>query len=141
MAEIKVDGVNYALNQRGFNIVVFSPKDGLVIARKKFDTWGSELESTKMLKFINDIKYGNIVAVAVRDEAAYRLTAEGERAIHSLGASASLRSLGSIKNPRFRSSFALLTIKGKPKPKWHSEKFAARKKGPVRIAASILLTN
>ncbi|XP_065051910.1 uncharacterized protein LOC135681386 isoform X1 [Rhopilema esculentum] len=139
VAEIKVDGVNYALDRRGFNIVVISPKDGLLIARREFDTHGSAMESTKMLEFINDIKYGNIVAVAVKDEAGFRLEVEGEYAIHSLGAYASLRSLESITHPRYRASFALLTIKGKPKPIWHSEKFAARKTGPVRITASISL--
>lgn len=104
---IYVNGVDQSPNARGYNIVAIDPLTGAIDGRENFDTFASDLESTRMGQFIDQIPNGKIVAVAVRDEASQHLTPAATEALKSLGAKLDL-------SGKFRWSHAFLVTKGTP---------------------------
>lgn len=104
---IYVDGVDESPNARGYNFVLINPKTAAIDARASFDTFSSEQESARMANFISQIPQGELVAVAVRDEASQHLTPAAAERLKSLGAKQDL--VG-----KFRWSHALLITKGNP---------------------------
>lgn len=139
IASIKVNGVQRAKNWRGFNFVVLSGKNGALLHSRAFDTHGSEGESKKMVEFINSLGKNDIILIAIRDEATYNLSVDGQQALNSIGATVDMRSNGSDSSPSFRMSFAMMTKKSKQKPSWFAQKHANRKDEPIKISKVISL--
>lgn len=104
---IYVNGVDQSPNARGYNFVLINPQTGAIDARASFDTFASEQASAQMASFISQVPEGELVAVAVRDEASQHLTPAAVEALKSLGAKQDL--IG-----KFRWSHALLVTKGNP---------------------------
>ena len=126
---IKINGIDTGPSLRGFNIVVISSTNGYILGTENFDTYAHQNNSAAMISFINKYPDGSIVCIAVSGTG-NKLTQE---AVHYL---AWLGSTG-VSSIDFRSSFAMLTAKGVPKPSWFAEKYAARHRGPSIILLSL----
>jgi hypothetical protein len=104
---IYVDGRNLSADERGYNIVVLDPLSGVLEETGHFDTFATEEESSRLADFVAEIPEGNIVAVAVEDEASLHLTEEAVRALGTIGAAGDLRD-------KFRWAHAIIGVKGAP---------------------------
>jgi hypothetical protein len=81
-AHIWINGVDRAINQRGYN-VVFNPAGDSVRLARHFDVFASTHESDRM---VSEMKTrGHDVVLAVRDEASLHRTVELEQILQSLG--------------------------------------------------------
>ena len=142
---ISINGIATAPSYRGFNVVVISPSNGYTLGVGNFDTYGELNASTAMISFISKYPSGSIVCIAVTDSASassyYHQSGAYEWRITSQAAIDYLASLGSINasNIQWRTSFALLTAKGVPKPAWFAEKYAVDGRGPSIIKSSLRL--
>jgi hypothetical protein len=121
--DLFVDGVDYALNQRGYNLVVVDESSGTVVDQARFDTYGSTAEAEAMATYINALPPGRIVLVGIRDEASRNMTENAYLALESLG-SLEARNVG------YRDSHALIGRKGAI-PGTVQEMHTARYSGPA----------
>ena len=90
---------------RGLNVVVLDETDGSIVLTENFDTHISSNSAHDLVRLIESLPPGKIVAIAVSDEATGRLSNSAKRAIEILG-SAQVRSLG------YRGSWAFIGKKG-----------------------------
>ena len=90
---------------RGLNVVLLA-RDGTVQLAATYDTCGSTAASDAFAAVIEQAPAGQIVAIAVLDEASNNLTARAKQACQSLGSS-SIGQLG------YRGSWALVGAKGR----------------------------
>ena len=125
----KINGVFTGTQARGINVVALSHMNGQQLGAKDFDTFGAADAGIKMVEFIEAFPNGSILLLAAMDSADANLPQQTKEYLSNFG------SIG-INNIQFRSSFALLTAKGK-KPAWFVEKSAERYKGPCIIQASL----
>jgi hypothetical protein len=102
---IYVDGREVSPGERGYDVAVLDPETGTLEAAGHFDTFASELESTRLAEFLAGVPDGKIVAAAVEDEASLHLTEEAVEALHSIGAREDLRGM-------FRWGHAIIGVKG-----------------------------
>lgn len=103
-AHIYINGIDMSPNQRGYNLVVYDYKTGAVELRDVFDTFASESESARMVKFITEkIQADRVILIAVRDEASQYLTADAVNALRLLYVTQDLRG-------KFRWSQALVGV-------------------------------
>ena len=130
--KIFVRGIDRSLHGRGFNFVVVDKVTGKFESAAAFDTNGNPKASSDMKRFIDEIKEGMIVLVAVQDEAFTKLTDEGQKALESLGA-VNPASIG------YRGSFALVGVKGRVRRNWMLQVLNTRGLGPSKLKASIPL--
>lgn len=72
-AILKLNGTDYSPNLRGLNLLRIH--DSGYVEAKVWDTWGSTAESDAMAIYINNLPAGETIAIAVKDEASYCLTA------------------------------------------------------------------
>ena len=89
-AEILVDGIDYAKNRVGINLVVLDELTGEWLTSKSFNTSkkkNSSKISQRLVKFINRLDEGNIVLAAVRKDAVKNISIQAIDALYSLGAS------------------------------------------------------
>ena len=100
-AHVYVNGVDVALNRRGYNLAAFAADDGRLIATAAFDTHADAGAGANLAAWVRGLPTGTIVAAAARDEAAMNLSEEAVRALAALGGSFDLRG-------RFRWSHALI---------------------------------
>ncbi len=91
VAHIYVNGREASLNRRGYNLVVLDPTTGTVSASRSFDTFASAEESARLVEFVQSLRQGDIVAVAVADEASNHLTEQAVLALRQLGLAGDLR--------------------------------------------------
>ncbi|XP_028412309.1 uncharacterized protein LOC114535125 isoform X2 [Dendronephthya gigantea] len=122
-ATIQVDGKDYAMRKRGYNVVVLNSVTGNVESRASFDTHGSAHEGHYFSTFLNNIASRRIVLVAIQDEASYRVTRSVYTALWRLGA----RNL--IKH-EYRSSFAFIGWSGPGKNSIVTQDQHHRHQGP-----------
>ena len=54
------------LNRLGMNVVVLNQKTGAVTARRRFDTYSTNRESTEMMEFISGLPDGRILCLTVK---------------------------------------------------------------------------
>ncbi len=104
-AHVYVNGVDRAANQRGYNLVALDPASGHVLATAVFDTHADETADQRLAAWVNALPAGVLVAVAVRDEASFRLRQAGVDALRILGARTDLRG-------HFRWGHVLIGTKG-----------------------------
>ncbi len=81
---IYLDGVDVALNRRGFNLVALFG-DGEVLGSAAFDTHADSEAGTRLAAWIGGLPSGVLVAGAVRDEASMYLGDQALVALRSLG--------------------------------------------------------
>ena len=90
---------------RGLNVVVLEGQFYQVLATDCFDTDGDESESARFVKLVEKQQNGSVIAIAVFDDAAARLTTEAKQTIQSLGST-------KIQQLCFRDSWSMVAIKG-----------------------------
>ena len=54
------------LNRLGMNVVVLNQNTGVVTARRRFDTYSTNRESTEMMEFISGLPDGRILCLTVK---------------------------------------------------------------------------
>ena len=111
---IVVNGNDTGVNGRGFNVVVISAEDGIILKGQAFDTYSDIGASGMMIQFIDSSPAGSILAIVVQDEGSEKLTQSARDYITSLGS----RYVAGLS---FRDTLALVTAKGVPKPPWFAE--------------------
>jgi len=104
-AHIFANGVDVSPNERGYNVAVFHPASGELVATAAFDTHLDENASQALAAFLADVPPGYLVAVAAADEASRLLGPEAVEALHSIGAVGDLRE-------KFRWGHALVGVQG-----------------------------
>ncbi|XP_028407373.1 uncharacterized protein LOC114529999 [Dendronephthya gigantea] len=122
-ATIEVDGKDYAMRKRGYNVVVLNPVTGNVESRASYDTHASAHAGHYFSTFLNNIASRRIVLVAIQDEASKRVTRSVYTALWRLGA----RNL--IKH-EYRSSFAFIGWSGPGKNSIVTQDQHHRHQGP-----------
>lgn len=105
-AALFVNGVDYSLNQRGYNLVALTP-DGTHLGGATFDTFAGVAQSQAMAAWIQQWPLGTVIAGAVADEASMSLEDTALRALESLGVAGDLRD-------RFRWSHGFVGAVGAP---------------------------
>nr|XP_058945597.1 protein O-linked-mannose beta-1,2-N-acetylglucosaminyltransferase 1-like [Pocillopora verrucosa] len=88
-ASVVVNGkiVYQELNRLGMNVVVLNQNTGAVTARRRFDTYSTNQESTEMMEFISGLPDGRILCLTVKDEATISLLASARSYLQSRGSS------------------------------------------------------
>lgn len=111
-----VDQLDYSSGARGFNIVVIDPVTGIKKSSQNFDIYGIATTSglwrndtATMVQYINQIKTGDFVVVAVQDTPIWDGSNEFSPSI-----AGSLMSLGgsNFEPTGYRSAYALIGQKG-----------------------------
>ncbi|PFX31519.1 hypothetical protein AWC38_SpisGene3581 [Stylophora pistillata] len=131
-AYIRVNGRDYSLHRRGFNIVLVSHKTGRVLKRGYFDTHASRYQAKRFKKFIYSIRRRTIVLLAIQDEA-YRFGKYYKYVLRRLNI-----------DPRriilsYRSSLALIGFVGRRRPYWLKYMSRPQKRGPSYAVSHIPL--
>ncbi|XP_028410852.1 cell migration-inducing and hyaluronan-binding protein-like isoform X1 [Dendronephthya gigantea] len=110
-AHIRVNGKDYAINKRGFNIVVIDIRTGDVENSTSFDTYHGHNEISRMVQFLNTVlsQTKKLILAAINDEGSGGMTQDAYDAL-SEAAGENVATLG------FRSSFAMIGFSDKPKP-------------------------
>ncbi|XP_070557741.1 protein O-linked-mannose beta-1,2-N-acetylglucosaminyltransferase 1-like [Ptychodera flava] len=98
-------GTNVHTPGRGISLVIVNPTTKAIEKIATFDTYESELESSKLAKMIESASDGSIVIGTTYDEASHQLTYEAKNALISAGS-------GEIHNLDYRSSWAFIGQKG-----------------------------
>ncbi|MDH7516215.1 MAG: C25 family cysteine peptidase [Bacteroidota bacterium] len=68
-AVLRIGGVDYAPNRRGFNVAVIDPGSGSITDTAVFDTYADAAHADAMARFLDALPDGRVIAVAVRDDA------------------------------------------------------------------------
>lgn len=102
---IYVNGRDVSPNRRGYNLVVLDAASGAVLNVVNFDTHLDPTVSEHLVRFIEGVPQGAIVAVAAMDEASMNLSEPAAQALGSIGLAGSVRG-------RFRWSHAAVGVKG-----------------------------
>jgi hypothetical protein len=85
-ASIRVGNVEVLrVPRRGYHIVAVDPADGQILAVGEFDTFRSVAESVRLVRMIEGLPRGTIVAAAVKHDGGGQLTAEAVRALNAVG--------------------------------------------------------
>jgi Interleukin-like EMT inducer len=105
---VLVDGIEFARQKRGYNVVAIAPQDGRVLWTDHFDTHASVDEAQRLAEVVGQLPQGTIVVAAVQDEASAALTDEAVAALQSLGGEQDIRR-------RYRISHLLIGSKGAPR--------------------------
>lgn len=104
---IYVNGRDVSPNQRGYNLVVLDAASGALRSAASFDTHLDPTASERLVRFLEEVPAGAVVAVAAMDEASMNLSEPAAQALASLGLAGSVRG-------RFRWSHAAVGVKGAP---------------------------
>src|SRR6185312_6569320 len=108
MASFEVNHQPIAMGYgRGLNCIIIDPITAQVLTSRNFDTNASEEAANAFAHFIEDLPTGQIVALAVQDEATASLTNRARLACETIGS-------GLIHNLSYRASWALIGCKGAP---------------------------
>ncbi|XP_066276825.1 uncharacterized protein [Branchiostoma lanceolatum] len=128
--EVWVEGVQYAMNGRGYNLVVVNEVTGQMEDSVRFDTYGDPAAGVSLRDFLRGVPKGRIVLIAVHDE--------GSR--YSGDAMVELSSLGAFSpDIAHRTSWAMISKKGS-KTSWFVENERDRYAGPTVIESEIPLS-
>jgi hypothetical protein len=106
VASIRLDGVEFARNRRGYNMLALDP-EGTPLAADLFDTYALAEASHDLAAWIAALPPGTIVAGAVKAEASGALSNEAVAALRNLGVK------GNIQGQLY-GSHAFVGVKGAP---------------------------
>ncbi|CAH3104485.1 unnamed protein product, partial [Pocillopora meandrina] len=129
-AYIRVNGRDYSLHRRGFNVVLVSRRTGRVFRRVSFDTHGSRNQAKRFKNFIYRIRSGTIVLVAVQDEA-YRYGRYYKYVFKRL------QMLPRRIKLSYRGSLAVIGYVGRVRQRWLRYRFRPQKRGPSSVVSRI----
>lgn len=104
-AHIYVNGKDVIKGQRGLNVAVIDPGSGNVQQTARFDFAADTTAGARLLDFTKGIADGQIVALAVMDDASHHFDANAAQALRLIGAQADLTG-------RLRNSYAAIGVKG-----------------------------
>ncbi|CAH3108182.1 unnamed protein product, partial [Pocillopora meandrina] len=130
-AYIKVDGIDYSLQKRGFNVVVVDGETGVFLEARSFDTYADNSSGNHLRDFLNNLSGNKIVLVATQDSASKYMSPAID-ALKRLGATDPLQ-------VNYRDSFAFAGYAGVNKPQWITQERANRYLGPSEIFPQIPL--
>ncbi len=102
---IFVDGRDISPNRRGYNLAVLDAASGRVLEVANFDTHLDPTASERLIRFVEGLPQGAIVAAAAMDEASMNLSEPAAQALGAIGMAGSVRG-------RFRWSHAAVGVKG-----------------------------
>lgn len=122
---IKISGMEHSPDQDGYNVVVVNENNGLFIDSESFDTYTYSDAADSLAAYINDIPFGRVVLVAIKDDGHVNMTEPAYLALESLGSAL-------CRDVRLRSSWCIMGIKGAPIGSV-PEKMALRDSGHVEI--------
>ena len=136
-ADIWVDGRRQCANRRGLNLTAVDPDSGKVLAARGFDVHRDAFSSRALLRFVNSLPDGTLVAVASRDEASRNFNDDTRAALSQLGAQVNLAG-------KFRHTYAAVGVKGaapgtaleQTRAKARAHAFIGRAPPPWRVFAS-----
>ena len=104
---ILIDGESVTEERRGLHVVVLDPESGELMGVEVFDIFRFDRDSAKFAHMIDQIEEGNIVILAIYDEATLRMDEDGRAAIRKLGGVETLEN-------KFGYAYGLVGIKGAP---------------------------
>ncbi|KAJ1924028.1 hypothetical protein IWQ60_005491 [Tieghemiomyces parasiticus] len=107
-ARIDVNRTGLPAANRGINVVVLDPVEKSVAETVSFDTHLSEADAQEFADFVNGLEPHMVFIMAVKDDAAERLTPEARQAVEALG-SHMIGQLG------YRDSWCFVGYKGAPR--------------------------
>lgn len=90
--------------QRGLNVVVFDPANGNQLKRQSFDFYADPANADRFADWIDQIPQGQIVAIALQDDASLNLSERAQAACQSIGSN-------QIDRLEFRGSWAIIGVK------------------------------
>ncbi len=68
-AEIKMNGINYSKNRRGYNVAIFHPKEGALIESVNFDPfWTNHDDLAEFSRYVESIPEGYVVCIALLED-------------------------------------------------------------------------
>ena len=105
-AHIYVNGVDVALNRRGYNLAALDSV-GQVLDSANFDTFADTAQSAALIAWVEQWPAGTLIAGAAADEASFRLQPDAAAALAQIGVRTDLRDY-------FRWSHAFIGVKGAP---------------------------
>jgi hypothetical protein len=106
IASLRANAVERARNRRGYNLVALDLA-GRVLGAETFDTFRDPGAAGRLVRWIDALPQGTVVAGAVKDEASGRLDETAVHALRTLGVRGDLRG-------RFRESHGFVGVKGAP---------------------------
>jgi hypothetical protein len=107
-ASIRVDGLEFSANRRGYNVVVVDQWSGRVLAHDLFDTFIARTESARLAEFIRRVPAGAIVVAASKNDGVGQLADDAVQTFRSMGGGADPRAAGLFV------SHLLIGVKGAP---------------------------
>lgn len=105
--DVNGEGISREKATRGLNVVIVSGSDGEIKMCRTFDTFNSTSDSDAFAAEVEKAEAGDYICVAVKDECMNNMNDRGKTAISSCGAV-------QFKNCKYRSSYALIGVKGAP---------------------------
>ncbi len=128
-AHIYVNGKDAISGRRGLNVAVIGAASGVVERTAHFDLLGDAAADARFLNFVKAVADGQIVAVAVMDDASTNFGDGSLAALRLIGAQADLRG-------RFRNSYAAIGVKGAA-PGQAQEQWAQGRPASVAVGAHV----
>ena len=84
-AHIWLNGRDISLNQRGYNLAIVDSTTGEVLAVDSFDTHSDPTASDGLVRFLQQVKPGQLLAVAIKDTASDQLSEQAAQTLSALG--------------------------------------------------------
>lgn len=129
-ASIVVNGQERALNLRGINVVRLNSQ-GQFVESSAFDTFASAEAADGLVRYIATLSEGEIVILAVKDEASNKLHAQARAALEQLGS----KTIGQLSN---KDSWTMIAVVGREAL---AEEYRPSGQGPAtgHIASTMIL--
>ena len=84
IASILVNGEEKSFNRRGVNVVRLD-EDGNFVENTVYDTWASRKAADSLIRYLDKLQEGDIVAFTIKDEGSQNLHAKARSALENLG--------------------------------------------------------
>ncbi|MCB0237200.1 MAG: hypothetical protein KDH08_00885, partial [Anaerolineae bacterium] len=84
-AHIWLNGRDISPNQRGYNLAIVDSTTGEVLAVDSFDTHSDPSASDGLVRFLQQVKPGQLLAVAIKDTASDQLSEQAAQTLSALG--------------------------------------------------------
>ncbi|KAK9727373.1 hypothetical protein K7432_001905 [Basidiobolus ranarum] len=104
-SRIVINDNSINIENRGLNVVVVDPVEGIILETTSFDTHISENDAEDFVKLIEWLEPGTVVVISAKDDFIEHLTLNARLAIEGLGSKY-------IEHVRYRDSWCLIGEKG-----------------------------
>ncbi|XP_068673513.1 polycystin-1-like [Montipora foliosa] len=129
-AYIKVNGKNYALQSKGFNVAAFDALSGRFFASATYNCFASQGDCDKIGTFVDSLPKDSIILVAIQESGATSSNRPPSSKLQELGSP----NIGSVVE---NMAYALIGYKGNKTVDWKQDLFKGNGSGPAEIAAVI----